>query len=126
MKALCSLGAAGLDHAGEAESAFALHWAPAHVAMEETASHAAAPAGGSAFDWPVELDPARNGNAASRFASSQRHRRETAPDGAVGDPRQATAAQGKAMIEAVARNLAALIEELRQTRPDPAGSGIPI
>ena len=124
VRALCQLGAAGLDHAGEAESAFALYWAPADVAMAE-AEVEAAPAGGSAFDWPVELDPARTGNAALRFLAPRHYRCATRPAGSVGDPRPATAEKGRAMVEAIARNLAALIEELRRAEPG-APADIPV
>ena len=65
IKALCDLGAAGLDHAAEAESSLALHWAGEHVDMSlaKAGNIENAPFGGGTFDYPIELDPALSGNA---------------------------------------------------------------
>ncbi len=129
VKALCALGGGGLDHAGEAESAFALHWAGPHVAMGEARRGAAPNEGGpasSSFAFPVELDPALGGNAASRFATPDEHRRRTAPDGSAGDPTPASAEKGRAMIEAVAANLARLIAEARATDVGDVRAGVPV
>jgi len=115
VKALCELGSDGLDHAGEAESAFALHWAGEHVDMNAASPPLARNAARepARFDYPTELDPALNGNALSRFVTPQRHRAATAPDGTMGDPSSATADKGRAMIEAIAAALVDVIEEVR-------------
>jgi creatinine amidohydrolase len=112
VKALCDLGSDGLDHAGEAESSFAMHWAGGHVDLAAASPHVPRNAPPPRFDYPTELDPALNGNALSRFVTPQRHRAATAPDGAAGDPSTATAEKGRAMIEAIASALIAVIEEV--------------
>ena len=129
VKALCDLSGDGLDHAGEAESAFALHWAGRHVAMDEAGRAIASSEDGpasSSFVHPVELDPALGGNAASRFATPDEHRRRTAPDGSIGDPTSASAEKGRAMIEAVAANLARLIAEARAADVGEVRADIPV
>ena len=126
VKKLCEATDGGLDHAGEAESAFALYWAEAHVDMSQ--AHPAAPNVGStsAFDYPVELDPALNRNAVSRFVTPAEHRAATLPDGHVGDPSPATAEKGHEMVAAIASNLAAFIEEFRRLEVAEAGCRIPV
>ncbi len=128
IKALCDLGAAGLDHAAEAESSLALHWAGEHVDMSQAKAGKAgnAPFGGGAFDYPVELDPALAGNALSRFVTPEGLRNNTAPDGTVGDPRPATAEKGKAMVEAIATNLVTVIDEVRLTEVGEVRADIPV
>jgi creatinine amidohydrolase len=127
VKALCELGSDGLDHAGEAESSFALHWAGDHVDLAAASPPARrnAPAAGS-FDYPTELDPALAGNALSRFATPAQHRRATAPDGTAGDPSSATAAKGRAMIEAIARNLVTTIEQARAVEVGATRAELPV
>ena len=125
VKALCEATDGGLDHAGEAESAFALHWKPEHVAMHEGQPSASNPQSAIDFDHPVELDPALNRNAVSRFSTPAEHRAATLPHGHVGDPRPATADKGKAMIEAIGRNLANFVEQFRRLEVDDVRSEIP-
>ena len=128
IKALCELGSAGLDHAAEAESSLALHWAAEHVAMGEAraSQNDHAPFGGGAFDYPVELDPALAGNALSRFVTPYGVKDNTAPDGTGGDPRPATAEKGKAMVDAIAANLVAVIEEMRAAKVGPVSATLPV
>lgn len=127
VKALCELGSDGLDHAGEAESSFALHWAGEHVdlaAASPPSPRANAPR--SAFDYPTELDAALMGNALSRFSTPERHRRATAPDGTAGDPSSATAAKGEAMIGAIAAGLVKVIEEVRAAEVGEVRAELPV
>ena len=128
IKALCDLGSDGLDHAAEAESSLALHWAAEHVAMEEAgaAKISNAPFGGGSFDYPTELDPALAGNALSRFVTPEGLRASTAPDGTVGDPRPATAEKGKAMVDAIATNLVRVIEEVRAHEIGDVSADLPV
>ena len=124
--ALCEADDGGLDHAGEAESAFALNWAGQHVDMEQ--AHASAPNehSSSVFDYPIELDPALNGNAVSRFTTPAQHRAATLPDGHVGDPRPATTEKGRQMAQVIGANLAIFIEEFRLTETGDVQSTIPM
>ena len=124
---LCEAPDGGLEHAAEAETSFALHWAPDHVEL----SAASAPEfeGGPAasrFDYPVELDPAKTGNAVSRFVSAAAHRAATAPDGLGGDPTLATREKGEAMVAALVANLVALIEEVRDLEVGPVRADPPV
>ena len=113
VKALCEAADGGLKHAGEAESSFALHWKPDHVAMSEARPLSANVQSASRFDSPVEIDPALNRNAVSRFSTPAQHRAATLPHGHVGDPTLASPTKGRAMIEAIARNLASFVEEFQ-------------
>ena len=116
----------GLDHAGEAESAFALHWAPAHVDMTQARPAAPNLHSSSAFDYPVKLDPALNRNAVSRFSTPAQHRAATLPDGHVGDPTSASEEKGRKMVQALGENLARFIEEFRHTEVGQVETGIPL
>ena len=112
--ALCEAPDGGLDHAAEAETSFALHWAQTHVDMSEAAPPPRSNVPGqSRFRRSIELDAALTGNSASRTVSPAEHRLATAPDGIRGDPTPATAEKGARMIAAIADNLAAFIEEAR-------------
>lgn len=112
---LCTAPDGGLDHAGEAETAFALHWTGANVDMEAALAPAPRRHGAaSAFDYTIELDPARHGNSASYAVSPEEHRLATAPSGLNADPRPATAEQGRQLVEAIAANIAVFIEEVRR------------
>lgn len=126
IKALCEAADGGLDHAGEAESAFALYWAGPHVDMSEARPAAPNVHSSSAFDYPVELDPGLNGNAASRFSTPAEHRAATLPGGHVGDPTPANADKGQQMASAIGANLAAFIEEFRHSEVVSVESGIPL
>lgn len=125
--AMCSASDGGLEHAGEAETAFALHWAGAHVDMsaipanveQQTESR-------SAFDYTIELDPMKRGNSVSYAVSPAEHYRTTAPTGSNADPRLATAELGKRMIEAIATNIAAFIEEARRRPLGEVKAGVPL
>jgi creatinine amidohydrolase len=128
VKTLCEAADGGLDHAGEAETSLALFWAGDHVAMEEAppvAPRNDAPAV-SAFDYPVELDPALNGDAVSRFVTPEAHRAATGPAGSLGDPSAASAEKGRAMVEAIAANLVTLIEEVRRAPVGEVRAEIPV
>lgn len=126
VKALCELGSDGLDHAGEAESSFAMHWAGGHVDLAAASPPVARNAPPARFDYPTELDPALNGNALSRFATPEQHRAATAPDGTMGDPSGATARKGEAMIAAIAAALVDVIEEVRAARVGPVHAELPV
>ena len=116
VKALCEAADGGLDHTGEAETSFALHWSGDHVDMNE--ARAPAPRNetvpSSVFDYPIELDPALNGNAVSRFVTPAAHRAATGPGGSLGDATGATAEKGRAMVDAIAAGLTVLIDEVRR------------
>ena len=113
VKALCDAPDGGLEHAAEAETSFALFWRGQHVDMNEARPPRQNQESSSRFDYPVELDPALNGNAVSRFVTPEQHRRATAPDGHTGDPTSATPEKGEAMISAVGARLADFVEEFR-------------
>lgn len=105
----------GFDHAGEIETAFALHWAGGHVAMSEArAGTQHEQAGASRFDYMMELDPAKNGNAITYAVAPEDYRKSSGPDGVSADPRSATAEQGRDLVTAIGANLALFIEETRQ------------
>lgn len=114
VKALCDAPDGGLDHAGEAESSFALYWRGEHVDMGELRPSLPNSQADSSFDYPVEIDPALNRNAVSRFVTPAQHRLATQPDGHVGDASTATAEKGEAMVEAIGSELATFIDEFRQ------------
>lgn len=126
VKALCALGGDGLDHAAEAESSFALHWAGEHVDLEAASPPRRRNMAKPPFDYPTELDPALAGNALSRFSTPERHRRNTAPDGTAGDPSPATAEKGRAMIEAIARSLVAVIADARAAEVGDVHAELPV
>jgi creatinine amidohydrolase len=113
VKALCDAPDGGLEHAGEAESSFALHWSNENVDMLEFRQSLPNTQPSTAFDYPVELDPELNGNAVSRFVTPAQHRLATQPGGHVGDASTASAEKGEAMVEAIASELAAFISEFR-------------
>jgi len=110
---LCRAPDGGLDHAGEAETSFALHWMPASVDMPEATGKGSPKQWKTNFDYTIELDPKRSGNAVSFAVSPEEHRAATSPDGAVNDPSLGNAAQGRKIIEAIGKNLARFIEEVR-------------
>jgi creatinine amidohydrolase len=110
---LCRAPDGGLDHAGEAETSFALHWMPAGVEMPKAAVRKPPRQWKTRFDYTVELDPKRAGNAVSFAVSPEEHRAATSPDGTVNDPSLGNAVQGRKIIEAIGRNLASFIEEVR-------------
>jgi len=125
--AMCTAADGGLDHAGEAETAFALHWAGANVDMSAippaATQHSAFQ---SAFDYTIELDPLKHGNSVSYAVSPLEHHQATAPTGSHADPRPATAELGKRMIEAIAANLAAFIGEARRQPLGEVKAGVPV
>ncbi|MEM7121275.1 MAG: creatininase family protein [Pseudomonadota bacterium] len=127
VKALCEADDGGLEHAGEAETSLALLWAGDHVAMDQAAVPplSNAPANETGFDYPVELDPALDGNAVSRFMTPDALRMASSPAGSVGDPRPASVEKGRAMVAAVAANLARLIEQLRAAEVGQTHTDIP-
>lgn len=112
---LCRDKVEGFDHAGEIETAFALHWAGAHVAMGEVnPPKDETPAGGSGFVYMMELDPAKSGNAITYAVTPDQYRASSGPDGLRADPRHATAEQGEAVLNAIGGNLARFVAETRQ------------
>ena len=125
--AMCTAADGGLEHAGEAETAFALHWAGADVDMSTVppaAKHQGAPR--TAFDYTIELDPMKHGNSVSYAVSPSDHYQATAPTGSNADPRPATADLGKRMIEAIAANLVAFIDEARRHPLGEVKAGVPV
>lgn len=115
VKAICEAADGGLDHAGEVETSFALHWSPAHVEMSEARAPQRKSAGArSRFDYTIELDPDLNGNSVSFAVSPAEHRRATAPDGIANDPLPATADKGARILAAIVDNLAAYLDEVRK------------
>lgn len=107
--------AGGFDHAGEIETAFALHWAGAHVAMMEArAGGQAGQTGTSRFAYMMELDPAKSGNAITYAVSPGQYRKSAGPDGVTTDPSAATVEQGRDLVAAIGDNLALFIEETRR------------
>lgn len=110
---LCRAPDGGLDHAGEAETSFALHWMPSSVEMPETAFRRSPKRWKTNFDYAIELDPKLSGNAVSFAVSPEEHRAATSPDGTVNDPSLGNAALGRKIIEAIGKNLAKFIEEAR-------------
>ena len=115
IKAMCEAPDGGLEHAGEAETSLAMMWAGDHVDLGAAQDQPQGnwPPTSTAFGYPVELDPDLNGNAVSRFMTAEAHRAATGPAGSVGDPSYASAEKGRAMVDAIASNLAALITEIR-------------
>ena len=112
--ALCESGGEGLDHAAEAESSFGLFWAGEHVDMSALSAGAPTPTPRPDFDYPIELDPARHGNAVSRFVTPKAHREATAPSGHVGEARTATRSKGRQMIECIGGNLARFVTDFEK------------
>lgn len=110
---LCRAPDGGLDHAGEVETSFALHWMPASVELSEAHPGHLASQSASAFDYSIELDPALSGNSVSYAVSPDEHRAATAPSGAVNDPSLGNAIQGQKIIDLIGENLARFIEEVR-------------
>ncbi len=108
-------GAPGtLDHAGESETAFMMAWRPELVNLDKAETHL--PPRPSAFDEPLEFEPEFSGNAVSvvRIAAKPpADENDTASQGISGDPSKATAEKGQAMLDAIARNIAKVIDELR-------------
>ena len=125
--AMCSASDGGLEHAGEAETAFALHWAGTHVDMSALPANAEQQSEfRGAFDYTIELDPMKHGNSVTYAVSPAEHRQATAPTGSSADPRPATAELGKRMIEAIATNLARFIDEARRRPLGEVKAGIPL
>jgi creatinine amidohydrolase/Fe(II)-dependent formamide hydrolase-like protein len=79
----------------------------------------------SAFDYPIELDPALNGDAVSRFVTPAAHRSASGPDGSLGDATGATAGKGRAMVDAIAAALTVLIDEIRRAPVGETRADIP-
>lgn len=98
----------GIQHACEGETSLWLHLDPAQVRQDQLA-HTISPGGFSAGDAAV-----------TRFWSFA----ERAPvTGVRGDPRAATAEKGRAIFEAMAEGLAAMLrDEALWTKPDPVWS----
>ncbi|MGG5818171.1 creatininase family protein [Falsiroseomonas sp. HW251] len=98
----------GIQHACEGETSLWLHLDPAQVRRDEVA-RSVSPAGFSAGDAAV-----------TRFWSFAERAPET---GVRGDPRAATAEKGRAMFEAMADGLAAMLRDPAIWRaPDPVWS----
>lgn len=116
----------GLDHAGEAESAFALHWAGEHVDMSLATPRMSQGSNPTEFDYTIELDPERHGNSVSYAVSPDEHREATAPDGISHDPTMATAEQGRLMVEMIGGNIARFIEEVRHRSVGPINRNLPV
>ena len=125
VKALCDAADGGLDHAGEAETSFALHWRAEHVDLGELQPSLPNSQSASTFDYPVELDPELNGNAVSRFLTPQQHRAATQPHGHVGDASTASAEKGQAMVEAIGTQLARFIAEFRLLEVGDVSADVP-
>jgi len=130
IKALCSAGPGALGHAGEAETSMILARCPQFTDMAKAVDGSAASSAnthGSAFArGHSQLDPAVSGNsvytptiARELFALAQ----DTV--GVRGNALLASAEKGERMVEAVATNLAAFIEEIRPLQVDVTKPAVP-
>ena len=111
IRALCSSAPDGMDHAGESETAFMLHWRPELVDMAKAVTEM--PERASAFFEPIEFEPAFYGNSASLVRLAADKPRGPDSSGVAGDARAATAEKGEAILAAIVANLVRLIEEIR-------------
>ena len=126
VSALCRAPDGGLDHAGEVETSFALHWMPASVDLSQARPRQQPTRSLGTFDYTVELDPTRSGNSVSYAVSAEEHKAASAPDGAVNDASLSNAEQGRKIIEMIGANLARFIEEVRLKPVGPLTKILPV
>jgi creatinine amidohydrolase len=110
--AICNSAPGGQDHAGESETAFMLAWRPELVDMTKAVTEI--PERRSAFNEPMEFEPAYDGNSVSVIRTAADKPRLPGSTGVSGDARSATAGKGARIIDAIVANLVRLIEEIRQ------------
>jgi len=115
--ALCEGPAGTIGHAGESETALALARFP-HLVDRSRAPDGFRPARtGGLRHGHTNLDPRLDGNAVFVARQPAAFRAQTeARHGVIGDALRATTEKGKAMVAAIAANLAAFIAEARQAK----------
>lgn len=123
---LCGSQGVGLDHAGGAETAFAMYWSGENVALDAFVPVPERAERSSAFSYTLEVDPAKDGNGVSYAVSPDEHRLASGPGGAPEDPAGATAELGRAMVEAIAANLSRFIDEVRRVELGEVRSDVPL
>ena len=110
---LCDIADAepgGQGHAGESETSLMLHLDPDAVDMDQAVS--VIPELGT-FAWPMELEPALEGNAAYSAITADDHTFTPDATGVGGDALNATAEKGGQMVDAIITNIVRFIDEAR-------------
>ena len=110
IKAICEADDGGLEHAGEAETSFAMYRRSKDVDPSAVTSRPVNVDSGE-FTYPVVLDPSDNRNAVSLFETPELHRKSHGSSGYRGDPTLASPEKGKAMADAISINLAKFLKE---------------
>lgn len=122
IKALCEGGTGALGHAGESETSMILHVAPQFVDMKKAvdgtgANIKKAKKGGNRphlHPGNMNVDPELRGNSYQMPVIAHELKALSAKTkGVRGAATLATPEKGKKMVEAIGRNIAALIEDLR-------------
>ena len=110
IRSICEADDGGLDHAGEAETSFAMY-----RRFSDVDSAAVTPrpvnADSGEFTYPIVLDPSDNRNAVSLFETPNQYLKSHGLSGYHGDPTLASPEKGKAMVDAISTNLAKFLKE---------------
>lgn len=123
LKALCEGGTGALGHAGESETSMILHYAPQFVDMKKAVdgrkSNIKKQKGAGAnrprlYHGHLNVDPDLRGNGYNMpLIAHELKSASVKTKGVRGAATLATAEKGRKMVEAIGRNIAALIEDLR-------------
>lgn len=130
VKSICASGAGALGHAGEAETSMILARFPQFTdmtkAVDGTSSSAANVTNSRFVRGHSQLDPEHSGN--SIFAPTVAVELAAVASGTLGvrgNAPAASAEKGVQMVEAIAKNLADFIEEIRPMKPNVLKPPIP-
>ena len=110
IKSICEADDGGLEHAGEAETSFAMYRRFSDVDPAAVTSRTVNADSGE-FTYPVVLDPSDNRNAVSLFETPSSYRESVGSFGYSGDPTLASPEKGKAMADAISMNLTKFLKE---------------
>jgi creatinine amidohydrolase len=108
---ICAPGQNG--HAGDSETSFMLHWRPDLVDMSKAKTGNPHHAGPFATN-PMPIEPPFDINAISVRPTDEEFRAAAQPTGIGGDARVATAEKGRAVLDAIVRNVVVHIEDIRR------------
>jgi creatinine amidohydrolase len=120
---ICAPGQNG--HAGDSETSFMLHWRPDLVDMSKAST--GTPHGSGPFPTnPMPIEPPFDINAISVRPTDEEFLAASKPTGIGGDATVATAAKGKAVLDAIIDNTVIHIQDIRKRKVTIKPVSIPI
>ncbi|WP_354440930.1 creatininase family protein [Ottowia thiooxydans] len=120
---ICTVGENG--HGGDSETSFMLHWKPELVDMTRAVKGHSGGSGPFAT-MPMPCEPPFDVNVLSVRPTAEEYGRASAPEGIGGDATLATAEKGKLVLEAIVRNTAIHINDIRGKTVSVRRPAIPI